>query len=570
VFQADAECRIIAVARGTWKASRSREEFDMLSQLLFVRLRAAENALRDDRLDEAYRLASAPDIREHRRGAAVLAALTDRFIERARNHFRADRFTEAFMDLDRAEAGGVKKEEIAELRGHINTVTTEQRRQEQSRRDRLEAAKRRIEGGSLVAGREILERASKHDRDAQQMRREADDRMADLKNVVAQAEKLISQGQLAAAAERLRKARSLDAHNEAVIRVTNRLCSQVFDNTRAAIQDGRLARASDELKCLGKLGEELPARRELNDMLAIAQQATKSLNAHAYAEARRHLMSLARLLPKSAWVDAAIQSLEQMEDLKTALVAGPLGERLSLDIGASANRVRIMEDAGDGPKDRKRGLDDTVVIPDRVRTTGTLQDHLLLLVDGGGSYLILRSPHASVGRVASNNPADIPIFSDVAERHANVSRVDDDYFLFSAKDVEVGGQKTKHHLLRDGDRVVMGRKAKFTFRLPSRKSPTAVLDLSDTTKMPNDVRRIILFHQQATIGAGANAHVRCHHAGRSLVLFERNGSLWMRQRNDGHADTEPVELRLGEPVELGGVSLVLGPWEMRSPGGRTV
>ena len=47
----------------------------MLSQLLFVRLKAAENALKQERLDEAYRLALAPDVREHRRGAAVLAAL---------------------------------------------------------------------------------------------------------------------------------------------------------------------------------------------------------------------------------------------------------------------------------------------------------------------------------------------------------------------------------------------------------------------------------------------------------------------------------------------------------------
>lgn len=544
----------------------------MLSQLLFVRLRAAENALRDGRLDEAYRLATAPDIREHRRGAAVLATLADRFIERARNHFHADRFTEALMDLDRAEAGGVKKEEIAELREHMNTVATEQRRQEKSRRDRLQDAKRRIEGGSLVAGREILQQASKRDHDAQQMRREVDDRVADLKNIVAQAEKLIAQGQLVAAAERVQKAKSLDAHNDMVGRVASRLCDQVFDNTRTAIQAGRLARAADELKGLGKLGADLPTQRELSDMLVIANQATRALNAHAHVDARRHLMSLARLLPKVAWVETAIEHLRQMEDIKTALFAGPLGERLLGDIKPKADRVRIVGGSADQviSPGAERRLDDTVAIPNRVRTAGTLQEHLLLLVDGGGSYLILRSPHASVGRVASSNPADIPIFSDVAERHANLNRVDDDYFLFSAKDVEIAGQKTKHHLLRDGDRIVLGRKAKFTFRLPSRKSPTAVLDLSDTTKMPNDVRRIVLFHQHAMIGSGSNAHIRCHHAGTPLVLFERHGSLWMRQRNDGHVDTEPVELILGEPVELAGVSLVLGPWEMRSPGGRTI
>ena len=53
----------------------------MLSQLLFVRLRAAEKALRAGRLNEAYRLATAPDIREHRRGAAVLAKLAEKLLD---------------------------------------------------------------------------------------------------------------------------------------------------------------------------------------------------------------------------------------------------------------------------------------------------------------------------------------------------------------------------------------------------------------------------------------------------------------------------------------------------------
>ena len=161
----------------------------------------------------------------------------------------------------------------------------------------------------------------------------------------------------------------------------------------------------------------------------------------------------------------------------------------------------------------------------------------------------------------------MPVFSDVAERHANVTRVDEDYFVFSGKDVEVAGRKTRHQLLRDGDRIVLGRKAKFTFHLPSRKSPSAVLDLSDTTKMPNDVRRVVMFHRHATVGRSPSNHIWCQHAGTPLVLFERNGTLWLRQKNDGHVDTEPVRLPLGQPVEMAGVSLVLEPWQTRTPGG---
>ena len=167
------------------------------------------------------------------------------------------------------------------------------------------------------------------------------------------------------------------------------------------------------------------------------------------------------------------------------------------------------------------------------------------------------------------------IFGDLAERHANLTRVDEDYFIFGSKEIEVAGRMTKHQLLRDGVRLVFGRRAKLTFRLPSRKSLTAVLDLSDTTKMPNDVRRVVLFHQHATIGPNRNAHIYCRHAERPFVLFERSGALWIRPCGTG---IQPVEdmggipvpgaqpLRLGEPIEIAGASLVLEPWKINTPG----
>ncbi len=545
----------------------------MLSRLLIVRLKAAENALRDGRLDDAYRLATAPDIREHRRGAAVLSALTEKFIERARDHFRADRFTEATMDLDRAEAGGVKKPEIAELREHVRTVAAEQKRREQSRHQRINDARRRIEDGSLAGGQRILEEASKGDFDAERLRRAIDDRADKAATIVKEAEGLIAQGQFAAAAQRLRRVRSIDAHHEAAARVETRLCNQVIENARAAIVEGKISRASDELACLGTLGQTLPAKREIGDLLGIAQEAARCVRASRYAEARRHAMSLGRLIPEAKWVEAVVEQLRQVDDNIATLYAGPLGT-VGGHYGGGAPRreaglVRPPEAVAAqraGP-DQSPGLDDTVALPVLTGSDGPLPDRLLLLVDGGGSYLVVRTPQASVGRVASTHPADVPIFSDVAERHANITRVDDDYFLFGAKDVQVGGQSTRHHLLRDGDRIVLGRKAKFTFRLPSRKSPTAVLDLSDTTKMPKDVRRVVLFHRHAIVGAHNNAHIRCRHAGTPVVLFERNGSLWLRLKNDGHVDTEPVILPIGEPVEIAGVSLVLEPWQAGTTGG---
>jgi len=158
------------------------------------------------------------------------------------------------------------------------------------------------------------------------------------------------------------------------------------------------------------------------------------------------------------------------------------------------------------------------------------------------------------------------LLSDIGERHASIERVGDDYFVFSAKGVEIDGRVVHQGLLRDGDRLVLGRRAKLTFRLPSRRSTTAVLELSDRTKMPHDVRRVVLLSRHATLGEGRQAHMMCRHAGPPLLLIEKDGVLWMRQRNDGHVDGEAKRLALGVSVEVGGACVVLSEWTTGATG----
>jgi tetratricopeptide (TPR) repeat protein len=526
----------------------------MFRQLVFVRLKAAEKALKDGRLDEAYRLATTSDLREHRRARAVLEKLAGQFLDRARMHYRADRCEEALRDLDKAAAAGLKLEEIAELRAQVLAVAAELRRKEQSRYRRLQTAAKRAEQGSLQAGRRILEEASEQDHAARELREHFGRRAKDAMDAIEQAQQHIKNGQWAAAAERIKRAKSLDKNNKRLAQIEDQLCDLVVDAALQAIMEGRLSRASNELACLADLGERLPAKRELSDLLTVAQKAGDALAAHNYTEARRHVMALSRLLPKAKWVREATDQLKRLEDLRTNLCAGPLGERMDSTVKEKRIPAQVPS------------LDDTVALPDRPTPTAGLVDRLLLLVDGGGSYLILRSDQAAIGRVVATNPAEVPIFSDLGERHACINRAGEDYFLVSEKEVAIAGRKTRHHLLRNGERVVLGRKAKFTFRIPSRKSTTAILELSDTTKMPNDVRRVVLFKHHATVGSGPTSHILCRHASPPLVLFERDGALWIRQKNDGHVDAAAQKLNIGEPVEIGGASLVLEPWRVRNLG----
>ncbi len=557
----------------------------MFSQLLIVRVRAAEKALREGRLDEAFRLAMAPDLREHKRGKAVLSALGEKFLERAREHYRADRFSEALIDLDRADAGAGTgeselKNQVAELRKFVQTVAAETNRNDNSRRRRLDEAVRRIEDGSLAAGKRILEEASSADGAAAKVREVAERRQAEVREVLAQAEAALAAEQFAAAADRVQRAKALDAHAVDVVRVEAELCGRVIHNARAALAEGKIERAASELACLGDVGRTLPARREATDLLACAKDIARSIADGRYGDATRLAMNLGRMMPEAKWVKATIEQVRQMEELRAQLASGPLAQEANGGHGPPYEKTPLVPplvrgEAGISRAAGRGAMDETVAVPrsDAARRNdglGPIQpaargsEKLLLLVDGGGSFLLVRGSAASVGRAAADHPADVPIFSDLAERHMNVSRVDDDYFAFASKEIEVRGNPTLHTLLRDGDRVVLGRKAKFTFRLPSRRSATAVLELSDTTKMPNDVRRVILFDRAATIGFGPTAHIPCRHAGGPIVLYERHGTFWVRRQDDGHVDTAAKELAIGETVEMGGVSMVIRPWTMKA------
>ena len=533
----------------------------MLSRLLIVRLKAAENALRAGRYDEAFRLATEPDLREHRRGATVLQKLTDKFIERARAHFKADRFAEALLDLTKAEAGGVRKTEIAELREQVRVVAEEELRQKNSRRLQLEAARRRIERGSLVAGRRLLEDATPDDPEAGALQRRVEQTQEEAGEKLDQVERLLSGGQIREAVERFGKAKSLDPQALRAVELEAKLGREVLKRVRESIEAGRVSRAADELRSLGDVARSLPERREMADIVQQTQGVMAALAENRFDDLRQEIGRLAHLLPNVKWVAKVADHFRRLDELLLSLRAGPLGQPAGAQVAPAAKgRVASPDSGRPAPS-----LAETMAL-DRRPIAGSLPERLLLLVDGGGSFLLHRGDRVSVGRAAAGRPADLPIYSDLSERHADIARVDDDYFLFASREVEVAGRPTRHRLLQDGNRVVLARRAKFTFRLPSRKSSSAVLEMSDSTRLPNDVRRVVLFRQMAMMGPGRSAHISCGAADQGLLLFERAGRLWVRPQSKGGIETEAKPVAIGQPIEMCGVSFVIEPWQVRSPG----
>ncbi len=535
----------------------------MFSRLLVVRLKAAEKALKDGRLDEAYRLARSEDLRRHRHGQALLTQLTDKFIERARAHFADERFAEALGDLDKAEAAGGGSDRVAELRKNITIVENEVQRVDQARRQRLEDAKQRVDAGSLAAGRRILADASEHDHDAQQLERDIASRERQAADGFAEVEALMKDKQYAAAIKRFKKVAALSPTSAQAATLESALCSHVVAAARSALESGRINRAAEELATLGDLGRNAGERRDLEDILEVAKRASAAIDAKDFDVARQQVLRLQGLCPKVGWVNKAAGQLEKLDDVLTTLLSGPLSER-----AAGTNHATATAPARPTPRRRRVDLNETVVLSDRATRSSGLPDRLLMLVDGGGSYLLLRKDRISLGRAMTANTADVPIRSDLAERHAEIARNDDDYFLFAPRNVDVDGRPTRHHLLRHGNRVSLSRNARFTFRMPHRQSSSSVLELSGSTKMPNDVRRIVLFRDTAMIGFGKSVHVLCNSAVHDLILFERGGRLWIRPQRNGRIDTEASPVELGKQVELLNVSFIIEPWTVPTMGPR--
>src|SRR3954466_9169801 len=71
--------------------------------MLILRIRHAETALADGRLDEVFELVRDPKLRSHRRGQDLITKLVNALEKRGREHLKGARFTAALTDCERAQ-----------------------------------------------------------------------------------------------------------------------------------------------------------------------------------------------------------------------------------------------------------------------------------------------------------------------------------------------------------------------------------------------------------------------------------------------------------------------------------
>jgi hypothetical protein len=540
--------------------------------VLILRIRQAECALADGRLDEAFEIAQADEIRSHRHGQKLIGRLARAIVQRGQQHLAANRFQPALNDCNKAEKLAGTLPEIAQLRAAVcNSVIQDQQAKEQEAR-RIAQAKQHIDNGWLSVGGRILDEAPADDGRAELVRQELAAARLHAEDAIGKAEQALEHGDIEEAITIARGTSIGQSRNGRAGELLRSIRQQAIQRIHADIDQGRLDRASSLLQRFQPLGKDGAEVAELGEVLAWCRQAAQHVAAGRPATALPLLRKVKAMCPSARWLDAAITDTKRAAEAYEELDAGPLGltptgpayHGLPEATGGSVK----AEGVGDGftvsaQDHRQAALDDATrrnQSPENPEA-GDMPTRFVLQIDGVGSFVVFRDSRVTVGPISSSGRPLLALIADPNLPLVCLERVDGDYFIRSQTPVDVNGQAVTEKLLADGDRIALSSRCRIQFHLPNPASTTAVLTVTGARLSRPDIRQIILMDRDILVGPYANNHIRTEHVKDPIALFAQNGRLLCRAHEsifvDGREFDPNVGLAVNRPVKVGRLSMVV-------------
>jgi hypothetical protein len=529
----------------------------MLPRLLLIQ--KARHALRDGRLDEAFAIAAGKELRDHRQCQVILERLVEPLLARAAEHLAAGRLEDSLADVARAQEAGGNRPATAELREKVLAAVQRRRREREERERLLSSAAGHLRAGRLEAGAGRLAEAPPDCAEAARLLGRIEAARAAAAEARARLEEHLRAGELEAALSTAIEVQSLAREEPESSKLIERLAREAAAAIANALTAGELSRAGrllEKLEAVEKSGIEIEPSREA---LALSDQAARALAGADWGRARIALGRLKRLLPGAAWIAPAEEKLAMVEAALAEIAVGPLGRRASAlrgeegRIAEPLQTVAIARPGPEAPAAAARGE-----APRGEPQSPAAGKRFHLWVDGIGSFLLLASDHVTIGRAGSSALPDVALAADLEGVHAEVLRVEHDYFLIARGEVAAGGRRVERHLLADGDEVLLGTRARLAFRLPAKLSATAILELGSGLRLDGDVRKVILLDGHLIFGAAGAAHIEAKLLSGRVVLSAAAGGFRCRAPEPLEIDGKPGGLE--EPVPLG-ARVAAGPLE---------
>lgn len=542
-----------------------------------LRIKQAEAALADGRLDEACELLADADLRSHRQAQKLLGGLIERLVARGNEHLAAGRMAQALSDCQQASELGGNIEGAEDLRSRIAAALAGEHHARRAHGDALAAARRQAEVGRLSMAEQLLADANEDSTRAGEVRREVDTRRQACDDAVRRCRAAIDRGDLVAAVDELLTARTHRADNDSLADLSASVVDGCVEQARCELIRGRVDLAETLLARAALPCGAGPRIAELQRAVVECRQAIAAAEDGHLRQAAEMLRRARAILPEAGWIGEAVDAADRAAQAAETLRSGPLGiltggaetADAAGETGGGQNSDRaetipvLKPAAGEtGYKRRPGGRHVAGKQVPVVEGRSKMPGRFVIQLDGAGSSLVFCGGRVTVGPISSARRPDLGLMADPNLPIMSIERTDEgDYFLTGEHPVEVNDRAVTSKLLADGDKIALSPRCRLRFRLPTPASATAVLELS-TARLPQaDIRRVILLDRELVIGPGGAAHVRVDQLPGRAVLQLGGDKLTCRTDCTVTRDNRPMDaaegIPLGIPVRIGPVGMVV-------------
>ncbi|MBN2315425.1 MAG: hypothetical protein JXM79_15960 [Sedimentisphaerales bacterium] len=523
--------------------------------MLILRLKQAETAIADNRLDEAFEIVQSENIRQHRRGQKLIGRLARAFARRGQENLETERIQLALLDCNKAEKLAGNTLEVAKLRSAICAEMEQRRLRDRHRSFKVAQAKQHIQDGWLSAGEQILDGTDDQDSQAGIVRQQAEVVRLQIGQAISKVEQALGRNDLDSAIEIALKAGIAGNQNHEIVELVSKLRAMAVKQIRENLNEGRMNLAQSFWQKVSPIADGSGEISELGRVLAQCRQAAEHIAAGRPREAVPLLRKATSVCPSAQWLATLADQTRQAADLLDELAASPIADdrRWTMDDGRQAMRESDSQLSEEQPK--AMGYKGSDV------SKGSLPSKFVLQVDGIGSFIVLRDGRVTIGPISSSAHPTVGLMADPNLPVATIERAEDDYFIRSASPVRVNDTTTTNKLLANGDRIGLSPRCGMRFMIPNPASATAMLNLSTAQLGRADVRQIILMDRDILIGPNAGSHIHAESLEETIALYVKNGRLLCKANQAILVEDKPVSATSGllieKPIRIGRMSMVL-------------
>ena len=513
--------------------------------MLAVRIRQAEVDLADGRLDEAAQIAGASDFRKHRKGKRLISKLIPRLVERGHQHLSQMQISQAKNDCRLAWNLGGNQPEIANLQSQIKKTIELQSKDRQAQQIALAQVNGLINEGQLSRVGAACDKLADTDI-VEGIRQDVEKRRSIAEASIDRANRAVQNQKFEQAIPHLLKAKSVQPDSGKFAELSDAVRVGLVADIREHVTNGRLDQA---VSLWRQLSLQLPKNSsdfdELQRVIKLCNEASSYLEARDLQQLSRILNGLSQIFPEASWISDAVANCEQAIVSLGQIDRGPLG---------LMNLARICETSAEIVRDNVPPIVIAEPKPAAVPIE-TIPEDFELIVDGAGSFRVLRMESIQIGnRIADRRP-DLSVLSSERLPAFSIDRCQDDYFLRSEQTpININGKPMRSKLLSNNDRIQLGRTCTLNFTMPCSASTSACMEISGAKFSGGSPKKVILLDNALVIAPNAAAHIHSRLISHRYVVFVRNNRLLARPIHQ--TSDQSIEIEFDTPTDIGGVRIV--------------